>query len=269
MVEHSIGAVIAVSLGVLVAALQSPVAQAQTEPASQALPYQIVDACGARFVELPTQSKPAALKWTAFGDRYDEAFGVTAYAHGAPGDPRRDNGDGLYQCTELVHRYLREVYNVPTRIGLGLGHGVDLAAGLAERFGGQTFTGGVTGMTPVTLRYFANGASACPPLVGSIVSVAMPPQDGTRGYGHVAVIRAIDSEGPDVFVATLFEQHGGDYLEPGDEVGPGRVRFFRGADQAWRGVYLSAGGRTFTVEGWTDIVAAQPPMDQNETITTR
>lgn len=269
MVEHSIGAVVAVALGVLMAAWQAPAAQAQTEPLpGHATPFQVVDACGARFIELPTQSKPDSLTWTEFGAPFDEAFGVTAYAHGATDDPRRANAQGLYQCTELVHRYLRTVHNIPTRIGLGLGHGVDLAAGLAERFGGQTFTGGVTGMTPVTLRYFANGSSACPPLVGSVVSVSMPPGDGTRGYGHVAVIRAIDSEGPDVFVATLLEQHGGDTLEPGDVIDPGRVRFFRGEDQAWRGVYLSAGGRTFNVEGWTDIVAASRPPEA-DTITTR
>jgi hypothetical protein len=269
MVEHSIGAVVAVSLGVMLLALQTPVAQAQTEP-PPGPPFQIVDACSVRVVEMPAQSKPANLTWAEFGAPFDEAFGVTAYAHGGRGDPRRENAQGLYQCTELVHRYLRTVHNIPTRIGLGLGHGVDLAAGLAERFGGQAFTGGVTGQTPVTLRYTANGAGACPPRVGSVVSVAMPPSDGTRGYGHVAVIRAIDADGPDVLFATLLEQHGGDYLAPGDVIDPGRIRFFRGAEGAWRGVYLSAGGRTFNVEGWTDIVALpEPPDTAAGTVTTR
>ena len=175
-----------------------------------------------------------------------------AYAHGREGDPRRENAQGLYQCTELVHRYLRQTYAIPTRIGLGLGHGVDLARGVAERFGGGNWAGGVTGATPVTLRYFASGKDACRPMVGSVVSIAMPYDDGTPSPGHVAIIRDLAPDSG-ALIATLFEQHGGSSLAPGDEVSAGQIRFAR-IDGAWTGAYLSTSGRTFPVAGWTSVV---------------
>ncbi|MDX2233018.1 MAG: hypothetical protein NW200_00840 [Hyphomonadaceae bacterium] len=257
-IEHSIAAVIALAVGVSAAALHPGRAQAQASldaPAALESPYRIVDACGGRFVELAPQSVPEQLTWGEFGAPFDSAFGVTAYAHGAEGDARRDNPDGLYQCTELVHRYLREALGVPTRIGLGLGHGVDVAQRVAERFGAAAYTGGrITGSTPVSLRYFPSGESTCAPLVGAVVSIAMPSEDGGRGYGHVAVIRALERESDDVIIATLFEQHGGSSLTPGETVGAGRVRFMR-FGEAWAGVFLSQGGGTFPVEGWTNIAA--------------
>lgn len=254
-VEHSIGLVVATAIGVMAAAFQTPLAQAQTDTALPlAAAWSTVDACGMQIVELAPQPVPESLVWTEFGSPFDSAFGVIAYAHGRLGDPRRENAQGLYQCTELVHRYLRQGFGVPTRIGLGLGHGVDLAQGLAERFGQERFSGGITGQTPVTLRYNRGGSTECPPAIGSVVSIAMPLDDGSRGYGHVGVIRAITRENG-ALMATLFEQHGGDSLEPGDVIGAGQVRFeFLGG--AWRGTFLSQSGRDFAVEGWTNIVVA-------------
>ncbi len=254
-VEHSIAVVVAVAIGVSTAALAPSRAQAQTEAPALESPYRIVNACGTRFVELAPQPKPESLTWGDFGAPFDAAFGVIAYAHGADGDTRRENAQGLYQCTELVHRYLADAFGVPTRIGLGLGHGVDLAQGVAARFGDRTWVGGrITGATPVSLRYFKGGSSACPPLVGSVVSIAMPGDGGGRGYGHVAVIRALEADGADAMIATLFEQHGGGALQPGDVIGAGRIRLMRFGD-TWTGVFLSGGGGTFPVEGWTNVEA--------------
>lgn len=245
---------LAAALGLVAALAQTGRAGAQIleAPAMPAVAY--VDDCGLRFLELAPQPEPATLVWGEFGAPFDAAFGVTAFAHGRIGDPRRENAQGLYQCTELVHRYLRQTWGIPTRIGLGLGHGVDLARGLADRFGSETWAGGIAS-APVTLTYFANGRSACRPTVGGVVSIAMPYDDGAPSPGHVAVIRALHVESDTVLIATLFEQHGGDSLDPGDEIAPGRIRFER-RDGAWTGAFLSQSARTFPVEGWTNVTAA-------------
>jgi hypothetical protein len=249
-------ATMALAIGLLTAAVTTAT-RAQTEPLTGTLrpmaAFRYVDECGQRFVELAPQAEPRTLTWGDFGQPFASYYGVVAYAHGKDGDLRRENPQGLYQCTELVHRYLKQTYAIPTRIGLGLGHGVDLARGLAERFGGQTFTGGVTGETSVSLRYFADSRDACRPMVGSVVSIAMNYDDGTPSPGHVAIIRALEPDS-DVLIATLFEQHGGSSLTPGDEFDAGQVRFSR-VDGAWTGAYLSQSGRTFPVAGWTSVVA--------------
>ena len=241
----------------LSAAAVTTATRARSEPmaaiAAPVAPFQYVEECGARFVELAPQAEPHTITWREFGEPVATYFGVTAYAHGRDGDPRRENAQGLYQCTELVHRYLRQTYAIPTRIGLGLGHGVDLARGVADRFGGETFTGGVTGQTPVTLRYFANETSSCRPMVGSVVSIAMNYDDGSPSPGHVAIIRALEPDNG-VLIATLFEQHGGTSLVPGEEVQAGQIRFEQ-TDGTWSGAFLSQSGRTFPVAGWTSVVA--------------
>ncbi len=248
-------ATLGLAVGLLTAAVTTAT-RAQTEPLTgmslPMAPFRYVDECGARFVELSPQPEPHTLTWREFGEPFASYHGIVAYAHGKDGDPRRENAQGLYQCTELVHRYLNQTYAVPTRIGLGLGHGVDLARGVAERFGGETFTGGVTGDTPVTLRYFADGKDSCRPMVGSVVSIAMNYDDGTPSPGHVAIIRALEPDSGEL-IATLFEQHGGSSLSPGDEISAGQIRFSR-VDGGWTGAFLSQSGRTFPVEGWTSVV---------------
>lgn len=248
---HLFIAIGAAALSLGAAVVQSSPAQTQTP--APVLTYALVQDCGAHFVELAPQAEPRRYEWRAFGEPVGSYYGVTAYAHGVEGDPRNDNPQGLYQCTELAHRYLREVYGVPTRIGLGLGHGVDLARKVAQRFEGQSFSGRLTGATPVSLRYIANGTSACRPVVGSVVSIAMPAPDGSPTPGHVAIIRDLEADGL-ALEATLFEQHGGATLAPGDTVQAGRIRFER-IDGAWRGTFTMGGAQSFPVEGWTSVVA--------------
>jgi|CXWL01.1.fsa_nt_gi hypothetical protein len=222
----------------------------------EALPaFAIVEDCGAHFVELNRQVEPTSMRWGVFGDVVDTYYGVAAFSHGQPDEPRRDDGTGRYQCTELVHRYLREVHHVPSRLGLGLGNGVDLARGVAERWGDRTWTGGVAGETPITLRYYQAGASRCRPTVGAIVSfaMAMAMRDGAPGPGHVAIIRAMNEKNS-VLSATLFEQHGGGSYAPDHIVRPGIVRFVRDEAGVWNGVYTTDRGRTFPVVGWTNVV---------------
>lgn len=216
--------------------------------------YSIVEECGARVVQLNAQRAPDRSRWGDYGDVLETYYGVNAYSHGQDGDPGRTDGSGRYQCTELVHRYLRDVYAVPSRIGLGLGNGVDLAQGVARHWGRRSWTGGVTGATPVTLRYYANGAARCRPVVGSIVSIAIPTRGGGRGLGHVAIIRALDEDNG-ALRGVLFEQHGGADYAPDHVVRPGTVRFERDGDGVWRGTYTNDRGGTYNVEGWTNIVA--------------
>jgi hypothetical protein len=229
-------------------------AEPEVEAEAPASGYTIVDECGARVVQLGSQYAPDRMRWGEFGEIVDTYYGVHAFSHGQDGHPGRSDGTQRYQCTELVHRYLRQVYAVPSRIGLGLGNGVDLARGVAEHWGQRNWTGGVTGETPVTLRYYANGAARCRPVAGSIVSIAMPTRGGGRGLGHVAIIRALDEENG-ALVGVLFEQHGGADYPPDHVVRPGAVRFEQDADGVWRGTYTTDYGRTFHIEGWTNVVA--------------
>lgn len=255
--DHAAFAVVALALGLAALAVQTTRAAAPANVggaiSTPSPPFAFVDSCGMRFVEMAPHPPPDRMTWAEFGAPFDAAFGVTAFAHGAEGDPRRENAGGLYQCTELVHRYLRQVHGVPTRIGLGLGHGVDLARGLADRFGAEAYVSPLVG-SPVSLTFFRNGASACRPTVGGIVSIAMAMPDGAPTPGHVAVIRTLEPAGDTALEATLFEQHGGSSLTPGQEIGAGRIRFER-RDGAWSGVFLSQGGRSFPVEGWTNLLA--------------
>lgn len=249
-------AVLAVAVGLSSAALTAAAVNRPSElergdglgPA----PYKLVDECGERFVELAAQPEPQSFQWKTFGEPVASYMDVVAYSNGQDGDPRRDNTHGLYQCTELAHRYLHDVFGVPTRIGLGLGNGVDLARKVAVRFAGQSFRGGITGDTPVELQYFANGSSACRPMVGTVVSIAMP-WNGVQTPGHVAIIRDLQADGLKL-EATLFEQHGGASLAPGEEVPASHITFER-VDGAWEGTFHSpGGGGDWPVEGWTSAV---------------
>ncbi|GAM99646.1 hypothetical protein U91I_03301 [alpha proteobacterium U9-1i] len=219
-----------------------------TEEVRAPAAFSVVNECDARFVELLSQDEPREMRWGRFGDVVDQYYGVDAYSHGQEDEPRRSDGSGRYQCTELIHRYLREVHHVPSRLGLGLGNGVDLAEGVASRWGGQAWSGGLTGETPISLRYYEAGVSICRPTIGAIVSFSMG-----RGPGHVAIIRALHEENG-ALIATLFEQHGGGSYQPDEMVRAGHVRFVRDENGAWNGIYTTDWGGTYPVKGWTNFV---------------
>lgn len=232
-------------LALLAAACSRAVA---TEEAKAPPSFTIVGECGANFVELNSQTEPASMRWGEFGDVVDAYYGVEAYSHGQESEPRRNDGSGRYQCTELIHRYLREVHHVPSRLGLGLGNGVDLAEGVANHWGAFNWTGGLAGDRQITLRYYPAGESLCRPMVGAIVSFRMG-----DGPGHVAIIRALREENG-ALIATLFEQHGGASYDPDHVVYPGVVRFVPDEAGRWSGIYTTDWGGTFPVKGWTNIV---------------
>ncbi len=77
---------------------------------------------------LEPQQIPKNNTWKKYGQSFDEFYGVQAFSN------HEDGKGGTYQCTELVHRFMREVYGVPTRIGMGLGHAKDLAKNLSVKF---------------------------------------------------------------------------------------------------------------------------------------
>lgn len=253
--DSGVAIIVAAVVGIAAAAASG---RAQTNPWVETPAYALVEDCGDRAIELAPDRTQHQMVWREFGEPVDMFAQVIAFSNGRPGDPRQTNTRGLYQCTELVHRYLRQTFAIPTRIGLGLGNGVDLAGQLANRFGGARFQGGITGSTPVSLRYQGNGQSACRPVVGSIVSVAMAYPDGAPSPGHVAIIRALEPEGF-TLMARMFEQHGGAPLQPGEPYAEGRVRFeYR--DGAWWGTYLSPGGGSWPVKGWTSVVVRDGPV---------
>jgi hypothetical protein len=237
-------AVLGIALGLVAFA---PAARAQ-----DAARYTIAESCDQRFVELAPKREPESMVWGRFGDPIDTYYGVVAYSNGQASEPRRRDRSGRYQCTELVHRYLSQVFGVPSKIGMGLGNGVDLARGVATHWGRRTWSGGIARDLRVRPRYFANGKTRCRPTVGSIVSVDMRFGSGERGAGHVAILRTLDAKGDDAYEAVLFEQHGSGAHAPEHVLQPSRVRFTRDAKGFFRGVHVLPNGREDSVEGWTN-----------------
>ena len=134
---------------------------------------------------------PVPLKYEQPFDSYK---GVIAY-----GNKKR----GKYQCTELVHRFFRTVYNVPTKIGLGLGHGKDLSLNLTKR--ANQFNPAVqTGSQEIPLKFvfIDNGCSSQLPVAGSTISFSW------RTYGHVAIVRKVEMLTEEIALLHLFQQSG-------------------------------------------------------------
>ena len=120
---------------------------------------------GKLFLQLPPEDPPESMTWGSKGEPIESYLGITAYSNGdAP------KGQRYYQCTELVHRFMREIWGIPTRLGLGMGHGVDLAKGMAS-FLNTPMIGERAGNRAINLEYFENDRALHPPVVGSIVSM--------------------------------------------------------------------------------------------------
>jgi len=189
------------------------------------------------FIELTPDDPNKVLTWTDYGAPFDRYFGIEALSNGTRESPQK------YQCTELAHRFVRQVYGIPTRIGMGLGHGKDVAAGIAGHFKGKTGSSDLIAPHKVKMSYFANGKATVPPLVGSIVSLEI------GRYGHVGVVRHVQKVGDGHQVATLFAQHGGMHDTIGQEFSPGTVTFKRSPKGTWRGTW-EAFNRSFAATGW-------------------
>ena len=161
----------------------------------------------------------AANVWQEHGVAYDSLFGVYAYSNAFR---------GKYQCTELVHRFLRERVGIPTRIGLGLGHAVSVLPGIYGSFGGKPWEDTLSGCLS-TIALNRNGASKDPPMCGSAISFEM------GKYGHAAIVRYVEQTGDDQLRLYLFEQHGFPKHQPGEEKDIRSIELQRDDDGTWSG----------------------------------
>lgn len=160
--------------------------------------------------------------WQEYGKSFDQFAGVLAYsnrAHGAGGE---------FQCTELVHRYLKTNLGVPTRIGMGLGHAKDILQNLERHFEKQSFRVS-HGNTPakVKMRFVKNGSSISPPRVGAPISFTID------RYGHVAIVRHVKKISDSELELFLFEQHGGLPFKVGEHKPIRSVRSTQNSSGFW------------------------------------
>jgi len=120
------------------------------------------------LIPLRLFAHPHFVENPGYGNPFDEFRGVQAFANKI--DTKNKKQSGKHQCTELVHRFYRKVYKIPTKIGIGLGHGKDLAKNLAQRF---------------DLRFYKN-RSETPPEEGSVLSIKTK-----TVYGHVLIVKKV------------------------------------------------------------------------------
>ncbi|MEL6323026.1 MAG: CHAP domain-containing protein [Pseudomonadota bacterium] len=195
-------------------------------------------ACSVSVASLSASEAPITLVWSDYGEEFDSYLGVPAISNG-PGDSEK-----YYQCTEYVHRYLNETFGVETALGMGLGHGKDLARNIGERFADQSYSSEVLPSTEVSLQYFENGSSGCLPSTGSVVSMEI------GRYGHVAVIRDMIEMDDGSRKATFIAQHGGMYNSVGATIRPGEMTFVQSDDGTWSGSWKSPLNNTYDAVGW-------------------
>lgn len=207
---------------------------------------------GKTFVVLPAEPTPDRIIWPEYGKSVETYLGIDAFSNGT-GSPESD-----WQCTELVHRFVSDVFGIPSRIGWGMGHGKDLAAGLVGYHKNRIGSSERLGDVRVRLEYFKSGSTAYPPVTGSIVSMYF--NNRRAGFGHVGMIRQILSETEDEIVGVLFDQHGfinNNYV--GRQIQADHVVFRRDADGKWTGWVRPWRwpGEEYAATGWTTAVMAE------------
>jgi hypothetical protein len=180
-----------------------------------------------QFLSLIPEKSPDSMIWDAFGQPIESFYGLTAYSNGDKAKGRK------YQCTELAHRFARDIYGIPTRIGMGLGHAKDLAKNMAHYFRNRTGTSDSLHGYRVKLEYFANQQTVYRPVVGSIVSMYF--SEHKNGYGHIGVIREITQLTDSTLEAVLFDQHGFIHQEVGIPIQADKLYFTKDENGKWRG----------------------------------
>ena len=211
----------------------------------------IVEVEGKSFLSLIPESPPDQMQWGNFGSVIESYYGVTAFSNGDKEKGRK------YQCTELVHRFLTKVYGIPSRIGLGLGHGKDLARNLALSYQSKIGRSDTLGQFSIRLENYANGHSPYPPVVGSIVSMYFNKEK--KGYGHVGIIRNISELEDGSLRATLFDQHGFIHKEVGISIQADQIFFSQNENGHWEGQVLSwKYQQHYPVVSWTNPVLNNP-----------
>ena len=202
---------------------------------------------GKKFLSLVSESSPENMIWGKFGAAIESYYGVTAFSNGAKKSGRK------YQCTELIHRFLTDVYGIPSSINLSLGHGKDLAKSIAVYHKNIVGTSDSIKGYSVRLENFENGKSTYRPVVGSVVSMYFDSQK--KGYGHVGIIRELTITENGNIEATLFDQHGFIHKKVDVSIQADRLFFEKDANGIWSGqVFSWAFQRKYPVISWTNPV---------------
>ena len=207
----------------------------------------IISIKGKDFLCLAPEPAPENMVWGKFGTAIESYYGVTAYSNG-----ERQNGR-KYQCTELIHRFLTQVYGIPSSIYLGLGHGKYLARNVAEYHKNSVGSSDTLLGYSVRLENFLNKKNKYPPVVGSIVSMYFDSQQ--KGYGHVGIIRDLKINEDGMLEATLFDQHGFAHKEAGIPIQPDKLFFEKDRWGNWHGhVFSWKYQKKYPVISWTNPV---------------
>jgi hypothetical protein len=214
----------------------------------------VISIKGKNFLCLASEPSPENMVWGDFGSEVESYYGVTAYSNGARQSGRK------YQCTELIHRFLTEVYGIPSGINLGLGHGKYLAKNIAEFHKIAIGTSDTLGNYSIRLENFLNKKTAYPPVVGAIVSMYFDSQK--KGYGHVGIIREIKINDDGMLEATLFDQHGFAHKKAGIPIQADHLLFEKDKYGNWNGhVWSWKYEKKYPVISWTN-----PVIVEKETI---
>ena len=198
--------------------------------------------CGREFVTFENDAPQSAMIWADYGASFDKFLDVKAYSNGTS-KARRP-----WQCTELVHRFVRKVYGFPSQLGLSMGHGKSLAAGIADHFDGKTSVSPAIAPYKVKLEHFENGTGECAPVVGSLISVKV------GSFGHAGVLRSLKPVGWNRWEGRLFAQDGTPHSQLGATMGRDKVMFQKIGEDKWQGAWISASGRVYDLSGWTNPV---------------
>ena len=213
----------------------------------------VVDINGKKFLSLNPEPSPKNMVWGDFGSKIESYYGVVAYSNGARKSGRK------YQCTELIHRFLTEIYGIPSSINLGLGNGKDLAKNIAEYYKSAVGTSDTLQGYSIRLENFENKKSIYPPVTGSIVSMYF--NSNNTGYGHVAIIREIKVNEDGMVEATLFDQHGFAHKQAGIPIEADHLLFEKDPNGKWCGQVLSwKYDRKYAVISWTNPVIVEDDL---------
>ena len=175
------------------------------------------------FLKLPDGDISKPLVWREYNKLFDTYLGVKAYCNKSKGQ------GGKHQCTTLAHRFIREVYGIPARIGIGLGHGQDLAYRVGSYFKNTAGKTRLTNNKKVRLVYFENNRSRYPPVNGSIISFKW------KKYGHVAVVKKVEYLSESKIIVYMFEQHGTKSLQINETVKRSKYELVREKNGLWHG----------------------------------
>lgn len=164
--------------------------------------------------------------WKKHGEVFDMFYGVNAYSN-------KRGGNGKYQCTEVVHRFLERIYGIPTKIGMGMGNANVLLQREKKKFGANTYS--YKGVK-VKMKLKANGTSKEPPAPASAINFKI------GAAGHTAIVRYVKYVDSKTVRVYLFEQHGYPVLKPGQASPITSIKFTKSSQGFWKGETVKGTG---------------------------